>query len=56
MDQLRATIEEFAACGYTHVEFHCPPMLRDQVEANQLASTHITGPQHRTAFKAAPLC
>jgi phage FluMu protein Com len=34
MDPLHATIEEFAADGYTHVECHCP-RCRMTRQANQ---------------------
>jgi hypothetical protein len=33
MESLNATIEEFAAAGYTHVECYCPRCRNDEVEA-----------------------
>jgi hypothetical protein len=36
MDSLHATIEDFAAEGYTHVECFCP-RCRDQAAADELA-------------------
>ena len=36
MDSLHATIEEFAAEGYTHIERLLPAMPHDEVEADQL--------------------
>ena len=56
MDPLHATIEEFAAEGYTHVECHCPRCRVIQIEANQLASAYFDGSDHRAAFSAATLC
>ena len=56
MDPLHATIEEFAADGYTHVECYLPSMPRDEAEADQLAPSHLDGPHHRTAIRAASLC
>jgi hypothetical protein len=35
MDPLHATIEEFAADGYTHIECFCPWCRNDEVEADQ---------------------
>ena len=35
MDSLHATIEEFAAEGYTHIERLLPAMPHDEVEADQ---------------------
>ena len=53
MDPLHATIEEFAAGGYTHVDCSMP---HDEVEADQLASPHLAGPDHRAAIGASALC
>jgi len=36
-DRLNATIEEFAADGFTHVERYCPRCRADQAQTNQLA-------------------
>ena len=38
MDPLHATIEEFAADGYTHVECFCPRCRVIRLRANELAS------------------
>ena len=43
MDPLHATIEEFAADGYTHIEVTSPPMSHDKVETDQLAPAHLDG-------------
>jgi hypothetical protein len=37
MDPLHATIDEFAAEGFTHVQCYCPRCLHDEAEADQLA-------------------
>ena len=50
MDPVHATIEEFAADGYTHVELLLPVTSRDQAAADQLASPHRSGPHHRAGF------
>ena len=57
MDPLHATIEEFAADGYTHVECYLPAMPHDEAEADQLASSSLdgTGPS-RAAISTAALC
>ena len=41
MDPLHATIEEFAADGYTRVEYFLPAMPRDEIEVDRL----VTGTQ-----------
>ena len=56
MNPLHATLEEFAADGYTHVECFCPAMPHDEVEADKLASPHLDGPYHQSTVGAAPLC
>src|SRR4029450_4205419 len=33
MDPLHATIEQFAAEGFTHIECYCPPMPHREVDA-----------------------
>lgn len=43
MDPLHATIDEFAAEGFTHVQCYCPRCLHDEAEADQLASTYLAG-------------
>ena len=55
MDPLRATIEEFAADGYGHVVL-LPSTPHDEVEADQLVSPHLAGPDHRAAIGATALC
>ena len=55
MDPLRATIEEFAADGYRHVVL-LPSTPHDEVEADQLVSPHLAGPDHRAAIGATALC
>jgi hypothetical protein len=52
---LDATIEEFAADGYTHCGVLLPSMPRDQAEADQLAPPHLDGTHHRTALSTAAL-
>jgi hypothetical protein len=52
---LHDTIEEFAADGYRHVECHCPRCRVIRPKADQLASPHLDGPNHRAAISAAPL-
>src|SRR5262245_23387131 len=47
-------IEKFAADGYTHTVL-LSAMSRDEVEADQLASQDLDGPQHRSAFSTAAL-
>jgi hypothetical protein len=55
MDSLHATIEEFAAEGFTHVECYCPRCSM-QAKADQLASPNLDGTYHRASFSAAALC
>src|SRR5262245_6260659 len=43
MDPLHATIEEFAADGYTHIECHCPRCRANQAETDQLSPAHLDG-------------
>ena len=38
MDPLHATIEEFAAEGYTHIECFCPRCRSDTAATDELAS------------------
>ena len=40
-DPLHATIEEFAAEGYMHIESSCPPS--DQAAADRVAATNLDG-------------
>ena len=54
MDPLHATIEEFAADGYTHVML-LPSTPHDEVEADQLASSHLDGFRNLTTVGAASL-
>ena len=56
MEPLHATIEEFAAEGLHSHRVLLPSMSHDEVEADQLASSHLVGPHHRAAIIAAPLC
>ena len=56
MDPLHATIEEFAAEGFTHFECHLPALPRDEVEADELAPSHLDGADPRATIRAAPLC
>ena len=55
MDPLHATMEEFAADGYTHVECF-GPRCRMKTEADKLASSNLDGTYHRAAFSTATLC
>jgi hypothetical protein len=56
MDPLYATIEEFAAEGFHAYRVPLSTMSCDSVEVDQLASTHLPGPDHRAAFSTTPLC
>jgi hypothetical protein len=55
VDQLHATIEEFAADGYTPHRVLLSAMSRDETEANQSAASHLTGSNNRAALSAASL-
>jgi hypothetical protein len=55
MDPLHATIEDFAAEGFTHIECHCPPMSDDKAKADQLAPSHLSGANYRATVRASPL-
>ena len=56
MNPLHATIEEFAAEGYSHVECFCPRCRRDQAQAYRLVTQNIAGPHYRAALGEASLC
>jgi hypothetical protein len=56
MDPLHATIEEFAAGGLYACPVLLPPMPHDEVEADQLAPSHLDGTHHRAAFSTVALC
>jgi hypothetical protein len=54
MNPLDATIEEFAADGYAR-RVLLPSMPCDPAEADQLAPSHLDGPDHRTTLSTATL-
>ena len=49
MNPLHATIEEFAAEGYTHVEANCPRCRVIRLTANRPASENLDGAHARLA-------
>ena len=55
MDPLHATIEEFAAEGYTHVECFCPRCRMIRLQANELASQNLDGADARPTCPTASL-
>ena len=54
MDPLHATIEEFATDGFTHVEC-CPRCRVTRLRADELATSHLYGADHRAAIGAVQL-
>jgi hypothetical protein len=52
MDPLHATLEEFAAEGYTHVSYHCPRCRMTRIRPMGLAPQNLDGAHARSAFEA----
>jgi hypothetical protein len=55
MDPLHATIEEFAAEGFTHIECHCPRCRVFRLRRS-VASSTFDGTEYRAAFSTNPVC
>ena len=53
MNTIHATIEEFVAEGYTHVECFCPAVSSDTAAADELATPNLDGPYTRCSRVAA---
>src|SRR5262245_12616154 len=48
IDPLNATVDEFVAEGFTHIQCYLPSMSHDKAKADQLASPHLFGTHHRS--------
>ena len=55
IDALRATIEEFAAEGFTHIECYCPRCRMTRLRPISWLPRISMG-YHRAAIRAAPVC
>ena len=56
MDPLHATIEEFAAEGFTHVECYCPRCRLIRLRPISWLPRISIGTGHRAAFSTTALC
>jgi hypothetical protein len=54
-DPLNATLEEFAAAGFTHVECFCPRCRMTRLRPFSWLPRISIGPHHRAAFSEASL-
>ena len=56
MDLLHATLEEFAADGFTHIEGHCPRCRVKRLRTISWLPRVSMGLYHRAAFSTAAVC
>jgi hypothetical protein len=52
MDALHATIEEFAAEGYTHVSRYCPRCRKTRIHPMSWLPKNLDGAHARSTFEA----